>query len=333
MSGHRPLPGAPRHAQGVEQRRAEATPLARWLRDAGYHCAAFTEDGYIIRGLGFGDGFSEYTENIGFGRKEGGIPGEARLTFAQAQRWLGKNRRRPFFLFVHTYQVHAPYLPPPETDQMFRDDAAVVSASPALRNHHDAYDREIRFVDDKLRELVTALDARGLRDSTEIVRAPRITARSSASTAPPARRGALRGSLRIPLIFAGPGIPSWAPRGRQVSLIDVAPTLLEMGAAGIPEQLDGPPLPALRGEAVALPSARCSRRRPRPGAGPAVPARPWNPMLIVARTPGASCWYTARRRRALPTLRYDLAADADEHAPRTLEGRKRPLPSRWWTRI
>src|SRR4029453_5355686 len=102
---------------GNEPRRPAAVPLPAWVRDAGYHTAAFTENGYIIRGLGFGDGFSEYSENTG---AKGSVPGGGRVAFEGAGGWLPRSRRQPFLLFVHPYQVHAPYAPPPETASLFR---------------------------------------------------------------------------------------------------------------------------------------------------------------------------------------------------------------------
>jgi arylsulfatase A-like enzyme len=313
---------------GIERRHADATPLARSLRDAGYHCAAFTEDGYIIRGLGFGDGFSEYTENTGYalGRAGSGLPGEARLTFAQAARWLAKSRRQPFFLFVHTYQVHAPFLPPPETERMFLDDGAKISSSSELREYHDAYDREIRFVDDKLRELVGALDAQGLRDSTQIVVLSDHGEEFGEHGYFQHGSALFEESLRIPLVFAGPGIPSGRRVAEGVSLIDVAPTLLALSGVTAPEHLDGTNLvPAMRGEAGGLAERTLFAEATASGRWRLPYLRePWNPMLIAARSPSAKLLvHRPETGEALPTLRYDLASDAGEQAPQALEGESR----------
>jgi arylsulfatase A-like enzyme len=328
FTGLYPVHHGMRH--GVERRRADATTVARLLRDAGYHCAAFTEDGYIIRGLGFGDGFSEYTENTGFGRERGaggGIPGEARVTFAQAQRWLAKSRRQPFFLFVHTYQVHAPYLPPPETEALFQDDGAATTASPELRQHHDAYDREIRFVDDKLRELVAALDAHGLRGSTRIVVLSDHGEEFGEHGYFQHGSALFEESLRIPLVFSGPGIPGGRRVAEPVSLIDVAPTLLALADLPIPQNLDGTNLlPAMRGEAGALPARTLFAEATAPGRWRLPFVRePWTPTLIAARAPDAKLLVHRPETggEALPTVRYDLTADADEHAPKLLEGEDR----------
>ena len=43
-------------------------------------------------------------------------------SFAQAQQWIESKSQEPFYLFVHTYQVHAPFRPPPLYGQLFRDD-------------------------------------------------------------------------------------------------------------------------------------------------------------------------------------------------------------------
>jgi arylsulfatase A-like enzyme len=303
---------------GLEPRAHAAAPLAALLRAAGYECAAFTEDGYIVRALGFGDGFSEYTENPGHAR---GVPGDARVTFHQAQEWLERAPRRPFFLFVHTYQVHAPYLPPPETAQLFRDDGAQGTASDALRPQADSYDREIRFVDQKLRELVAVLERLGLRESTTLVVLSDHGEEFGEHGYFQHGSALFEESLRVPLIFAGHGIPSGRRVAEQVSLIDVAPTLLELLGVAPPPLLDGHSLvPALRGEA--LPARTLFAEATAPGRWRLPFHRePFNPPLIAARSQqGKLLVHRPATGEPAPPLRYDLAADALEQQPHPLAG-------------
>ena len=78
--------------------------LPEILKAYGYHTAAFTGGGQVGRGFGFDRGFDLYKE--GMGRL-----GEDR--FNPVFDWLSKvPTQEPFFLFLHTYQVHDPYLPP-----------------------------------------------------------------------------------------------------------------------------------------------------------------------------------------------------------------------------
>lgn len=76
----------------------------------------------------------------------------------------GLSRER-FFYFIHTYEIHAPYAPPPSHDGLYRSNDRKAPEQVAL----DQYDASIRFVDDELRRFVTELELRGLLDSTVLV--------------------------------------------------------------------------------------------------------------------------------------------------------------------
>jgi len=303
---------------GMEPRAPEATPVAVLLRRAGYHTAAFTEDGYIIRTLGFGDGFSEYSENPGYTRA---VPGDARITFQQAEHWLARSQRRPFFLFVHTYQVHSPYRPPAETAGLFHDDGEPGTASAELRRQHDDYDREIRFVDGKVRELVEALDAHGLRGSTTLVVLSDHGEEFGEHGYFQHGTALFEETLRVPLIFAGPGIPAGRRVAAQVSLIDVLPTLLDLAGVAPPAGLDGQSLlPAMRG--AVLPDRTLFAEATAPGRWRLPFLREaWNPPLIAARSQHAKLLvHRPTEGEAAPPQRYDLEADALEHSPQPLAG-------------
>lgn len=205
---------------------AEDATLAETLRAAGYHTAAFTEDAYVVAAAGFDRGFDRYVENRS---EETASPGFARETFDAAARWLVTETGRPFFLFVHTYQVHEPYAAPRGYDGFFRDADAGDENQRALAR----YEREVRYTDDVLADFLDELDARGLADSTIVV----VT--SDHGEAFGEHFWTAHGSdlhdeaLRVPFVVRAPGL---VPAGRvveaQVSLSDVSPTLLEL--LGVP---------------------------------------------------------------------------------------------------
>jgi arylsulfatase A-like enzyme len=305
---------------GLEHKADRVVTLAEALRNAGYQTAAFTEDGYIVRDRGFGRGFSEYTENKAILRHG---PGEVRRTFGQARRWLSSpaRAREPFHLFVHTYEVHSPYRPPGKYGELFEGDDQPGPEDPVLLRQRDNYDREIRYVDDKLRELVATLDERGLRERTLLV----ITADHGEEFHEHGHYqhgGAVFDeSLHIPLLFLGPGIPPGRHTG-QVSLIDVMPTLLDYAGVPPPPDLDGMSLlPAIRGEAPVAPrtlfaEARGRKRWLRPFKG-----ENWSPPLIAIRTPEEKfIVHRPAKGPAEPTLHYDLLHDAGEKNPRIVRG-------------
>jgi len=78
--------------------------LPEILKGYGYHTAAFTGGAQVSKGFGFERGFDQWQENM------------HRLdwkNFEPVFQWLAQvPKDEPFFLFLHTYQVHDPYLPP-----------------------------------------------------------------------------------------------------------------------------------------------------------------------------------------------------------------------------
>lgn len=307
-------------ATGLEHKAESVDTLAQTLRDAGYQTAAFTENGYLVRDRGFGQGFSEYTENRASLLRGAG---EVRRTFGQARRWLSvpARAREPFHLFIHTYQVHAPFRPPERYADLFRNDGLPGPEDATLRRERDNYDREIRFVDDKLRELVNTLDERGVLARTLLV----VTADHGEEFQEHGRyqHGAAvyEESLRVPLLFLGPGIPAGRHEG-VVSLIDVMPTVLDYLGIPPPDDFDGTSLlPTLRGEAPVAPrtlfaEARATLRWKRPFEG-----ETWSPPLVAVRTSDEKfIVHRPEEGPAEPTLHYDLSRDAEEQHPRIVRG-------------
>jgi arylsulfatase A-like enzyme len=79
--------------------------LPEILKNAGYHTAAFTGGGNVQSSIGFGSGFDVYDND--------------EQVWSSAFDWLDQNHQSKFFLFLHTFRVHSPYLPPPPYNTMF----------------------------------------------------------------------------------------------------------------------------------------------------------------------------------------------------------------------
>jgi len=84
----------PRNGRQLE---AGHLTLAEHLRSAGYATAAFTDGGWMRARFGFGQGFDLFDEQGG--RFANILP--------KVLNWLHDNRDRPFFLFVHSYDIHS----------------------------------------------------------------------------------------------------------------------------------------------------------------------------------------------------------------------------------
>lgn len=92
---------------------SDVPTLAERLAEAGYQTAAIVDSrpgGYVGAARGFDRGFDEYLHHPGRGTP-GSSPSlrdDVAVTVASAEAWLDRrDRKRPFFLFLHTKSVHA----------------------------------------------------------------------------------------------------------------------------------------------------------------------------------------------------------------------------------
>jgi hypothetical protein len=79
----------------------EATTLAEMLQERGFRTLALTGGATMAAELGFAQGFDAYREDAY------GLPDRVR---PMLHRWLEESRDLPFFIFFHTFEVHAPYV-------------------------------------------------------------------------------------------------------------------------------------------------------------------------------------------------------------------------------
>jgi choline-sulfatase len=198
----------------------EATPtLATALHDAGYRTAAFVSAFVLDHRYGLARGFDRYDDRLDLERRGG-------ETTAAAGAWLTETAHdpRPFFLWLHLYDPHDPYEPPPPFAEAF---------------HDHPYDGEIAYDDQQIGELLARLHALGA-DGSLIVAAAGDHGESLGEHGE-ATHGLFvyEGAIRIPMTIAGPRIPAGRRVSGLVRGVDLAPTLLD--AAGLPPlpQTDG----------------------------------------------------------------------------------------------
>lgn len=227
---------------------ADQLTLAELLRAAGYRTAAVTEDAYVVAASGFARGFDHYFEEFS---DLAASPGFARETFARGARWLAEVGDRPFFLFLHTYQVHRPYAPPEEYAGLFADDGLEgPQVRERLRSDLADYEREIRYTDDLLGGLLDALDRLNLTQRTILV----VTSDHGEGFGEHlwARHGfdAHEEAIHVPLLVRAPGlVPAGLVVDESVGLMDLVPTLLELVGVAEPPGLQGRSFASLlRGE-------------------------------------------------------------------------------------
>jgi arylsulfatase A-like enzyme len=112
------------------------TTLAEILKARGYTTAAFTEGGYARGDFGLDQGFDLYPANPEDTTDDHSILGQASRIVANTDRtldWLRTQGEQPFFLFFHTYEIHAPYRAPDECVRRFVPEFDEVAEHEAVR--------------------------------------------------------------------------------------------------------------------------------------------------------------------------------------------------------
>jgi arylsulfatase A-like enzyme len=230
------LPPSFHGATGPKDRLRTGIPtLAEVLKRNGYRTFGVTGGGFMDERHGFARGFDQYRlEPVDFRT--------ALDIVVRMLRQLGPEER--FFWFVHTYDVHCPYHPPPRYARLFdrqppsdRLDTRGRCGNPhyngmsltagQARFLSDRYDGGIRYADDLLGAFVERLGADGrLRNTIVVVLSDhgdeflehgRIGHRNSQFIQ----------SLRVPWILVGPGLEHRVVT-RPAGLADVMPTLLDL---------------------------------------------------------------------------------------------------------
>jgi arylsulfatase A-like enzyme/Flp pilus assembly protein TadD len=199
--------------------------LATRLSARGYATGAFVGAYVLDRRFGLQRGFAAYDDRIER-RAEGTsvLESERRggAVVAEAQRWLAQ-ARAPFFAWVHLYDPHAPYDPPPPF-------GAEYAGRP--------YDGEVAYADSCIGRLVAAAQARAGDRLVVAVTSDHGEA-LGAHGEPTHGFFVYQATLRVPLVLAGPGVPRGARRPGPARTADLAPTLLALAGAEIPPGLDG----------------------------------------------------------------------------------------------
>ncbi|MCD4748982.1 MAG: sulfatase-like hydrolase/transferase [Thermoanaerobaculales bacterium] len=133
----------------------EFETLAGAFSREGYATGAFISAQVLASRYGLDRGFDVYDDDLSHSLKVGQsmVPSrKGNLTLDRAISWLDTiDQEQPLFMWLHLYDPHAPYSPPPEFRQKF----------PA-----DPYGGEIAFTDDLVRRLVEKLKASGRYEST-----------------------------------------------------------------------------------------------------------------------------------------------------------------------
>jgi len=235
----------------------DATTLAEVLQQHGYRTLALTGGATLAGEVGFAQGFDAYREDS---------HGLLRRVRPMLGKWLEESRDVPFFIFFHTFEVHAPYLHTEMTEGVLTDaQREAIREGSRQAPHEDVdgfatllrelglfrrdvtsalYDGGIRFTDAFLGRLLDDLRRLGLEERTLVV----LTSDHGEEFGDhdPARfydahcGTVYEEAIRVPLLLRLPGrIPAGRVMDAPVELVDVGPTILEALGIQVPTAMEG----------------------------------------------------------------------------------------------
>jgi arylsulfatase A-like enzyme/Tfp pilus assembly protein PilF len=203
--------------------------LAELFKEKGYETGAFVAAYVLDSKWGLNQGFDYYFDQFDLSKFEkislGTVQRPANEVIDEVLPWLEKKKDKKFFTWIHLYDPHTPYEPPPPFDKKYPD---------------HPYLGEIAFADSQLGRLWQYLEANNLTDNLFL-----IFASDHGESLGEHQEGShgffvYQGALHVPLIFVTPfqklqGLIS----SQVVSLTDVMPTILDMAGMPIPTQVQG----------------------------------------------------------------------------------------------
>jgi len=226
MTGRYPASHGARHNGLYRLRHGERT-LAEALREEGFRTAGFVGAYVLNRTFGIAQGFDLFDDIAQEGIRASEDPlNDAQRTAdevnARVFEWLSEPPEGRFFLWVHYYDPHLPYLPP---------------EIPGRELAGEGYDREISYVDACVGDLVEQLESQGLLERSVLV----VVGDHGESLGE--HREATHGvflyesAMRVPLMIRAPGlVPEGLRVAGPVSTVELAPTILELlGLSALPD--------------------------------------------------------------------------------------------------
>ncbi len=191
---------------------ATQTTLAERLRQKGYHTYAVIASYVLQSKFGLAQGFDVFDDSLNPADMTNNFASEipAGAVYEKFKIWFARAFQKKFFAWIHLYDPHLPYAPPPPFAERFR---------------RDPYSGEIAYMDSVIGRILADLKTRNVLEKTVVV----VAADHGEDLGEHREYGhgifCYDVSLRVPLIVSAPRL--FAPRvvSGRVSLVDVMPTL------------------------------------------------------------------------------------------------------------
>ena len=272
-TGQQPLTHGVIGHGGKAQLARGAPHLASQFLHAGYTTCAV--DNLLRERLWFGRGY-EFSIDAGL-RRTLSLTVTCEELNDRAISWLRAYGKDPFFLFVHYWDPHAPYVPPQKyldafyqgsnptdptnhaLDGMWQHPNGMIARDSWLRSPQGLitdpdyvtamYDAEIRYVDDGIGQIVNVLEELGLRENTLVL----LMGDHGESMAEHGiyfdHFGLYDCTIHVPFIASWPGhLPSGKRLSPMFQINDIAPTILDAVGIAPAEGIEGSSLwPMLTG--------------------------------------------------------------------------------------
>jgi arylsulfatase A-like enzyme/Tfp pilus assembly protein PilF len=196
--------------------------LAEVLRTSGFQTAAFVSSIVLSPQSGLNRGFDTYRADFDGGARTARNddvrfldtiqrPGDQ--TVADAIAWLREHRSGRTATWVHLYEPHDPYEPPEPY---------------ATRYAGRPYDGEVAWSDELVGRLMATLDELEIRDETLMIVTSDHGEGLNEHAEPLHGYFVYETTLRVPLIFRGPGVTPGQTLRSTVRTVDVMPTIMEL---------------------------------------------------------------------------------------------------------
>ncbi len=212
--------------------------LAEILHEHGYATAGAVGAFPVTSRFGFSQGFDLFDDHLTGGFEDylgqRAIP-KGRLFFDERRAaqvneavlpWISEHAKDPFFVWVHYFDPHQPFEPPPPYDQLYAD---------------DLYDGEIAYADSRLGFLLDHLRQLGVLENTLVVMTADHGEGLGEHNEITHAVLAYNSTLHVPLIVRPPA--GVAPKGKvvetRVGSVDIVPTVLDLLGLEAPENLQG----------------------------------------------------------------------------------------------
>lgn len=215
--------------------------LGEHFRNAGYRTGGFTGGGYVSSNFNFSQGFQIWEDH-----NEILDDGPQRI-MDSALDWVRNGGEQPFLLFLHTYEPHSPYehrefADPATAGRM--PDVITFDVVSAIQNQvlipdederryvRDLYDGDIAYTDRIVGGFLDTLREEGILDRAIVVvfsdHGEDLWDHSEIRS-PGHGHSLYEELIHVPLLVRAPGlVPAGSRIKAPVSLIDLAPTLLEL---------------------------------------------------------------------------------------------------------